>query len=191
MRNLVVGQVGIRRITKPLRTNGGGVVPRDDKRSARDGRQWPRRDLLEVSRSMSLDRGSKAKPAHQQRFTTETTTAALATPPIVGRSSHFFRMGLACEKAQEKPKLSLINQRQQRIRVSPILHGIQMTMWGEVAELMEDLLQHICYCPPSLKAWKLLLGQTRMLLTLNVLTKAYQQKISFHLVGSSTASSTP
>ena len=56
LRNLVVGKkVDTSDHQGPLRTNGGGVVPRDDKRSARDGRQWPRRDLLEVCLSMSLD----------------------------------------------------------------------------------------------------------------------------------------
>ena len=54
----------------PLRTNRGRAVPWTDERAARDGRQWSRRDLLEVCRSMSLDRravvGSADETSHKQ-----------------------------------------------------------------------------------------------------------------------------
>ena len=54
---------------------------------------------------------------------------------------------------------------------------IQMTMWGEVAELMEDLATAHCYCEyTKLEDLEGLLGQTRILPTLNVLTKAQSVK---------------
>ena len=65
LRGLVVGKkVGIQRITKD---SYGRTVAElfvwGDERSAGDGRHWSRRGLLEVCRSMSLDRGSVMGPA--------------------------------------------------------------------------------------------------------------------------------
>ena len=50
----------------PLRTNRGRAVPWTDERAARDGRQWSRRDLLEVCRSMSLDKRGVMDPEVQR-----------------------------------------------------------------------------------------------------------------------------
>ena len=88
-------------------------------------------------------------------------------------------MGVGMYK-EEKPKLS--TDQSETLATYSEFHqscmDIQMTMWGEVAELMEDLATaHTATAnTPSLRAWKLLLGQTRMLLTLNVQTKAQLAK---------------
>ena len=107
-----------------LRTNGGGVVPRDDKRSARDGRgsQWPRRDLLEVSRSMSLDRGSIRDRRHQQNH--DMKRLLLLLVPLVLADPAIAFDGGWYEK-EEKPELSTDQSETlgNVFRVSPILHG--------------------------------------------------------------------
>ena len=76
---------------------------------------------------------------------------------------------------EEKPELST-DQSETLAKYSEFHQScmdIQMTMWGEVAELMEDLVQHTATAnTPSWKTWKVLLGQIRMLLILNVPTKA-------------------
>ena len=62
---------------------------------------------------------------------------------------------------EEKPKLST-DQSETLGKYSEFHQScmdIQMTMWGEVAALMEDLATAHCYCEyTSLKTWKVLLG---------------------------------
>ena len=54
---------------------------------------------------------------------------------------------------------------------------IQMTMWGEVAELMEDLATAHCYCEyTKLESLETVFGLTGMMLTLHVPTKALLAK---------------
>ena len=88
---------------------------------------------------------------------------------------------------RKKLKFLLISQKHILAKYSEFHQScmdIQMTMWGEVAELMEDLATAHCYCEyTKLEGLEILLGQTGMRLKLNVLTKAQLVKKKLSSVG--------
>ena len=80
---------------------------------------------------------------------------------------------------EEKPELS--TGRSETLAKYSEFHqscmDIQMTMWGEVAELMEDLATAHCYCEyTKLEDLESITWADKMLPTLNVLTKAQSVK---------------
>ena len=94
---------------------------------------------------MSLDRGSIRDRRHQQNH--DVKRLLLLLVPLVLADPAIAFDGGWYEK-EEKPKLS--TDQSETLATYSEFHqscmDIQMTMWGEVAELMEDLATAHCYC---------------------------------------------
>ena len=121
---------------------------------------------------MFLDRGAIGDRRIQQNH--DMKRLLLLLVPLVLADPAIAFDGGWYEK-EEKPELST-DQSETLAKYSEFHQScmdIHMTMWGEVAELMEDLGTAHCYCEyTKLEDLETLLGQTRMLLILNVPTKA-------------------
>jgi len=94
---------------------------------------------------MSLDRGSVRDRRHQQNH--DMKRLLLLLVPLALAEPAFAFNGGWYEK-REKPELS--TDQPETLATYSEFHqscmDIQMTMWGEVAELMEDLATAHCYC---------------------------------------------
>ena len=94
---------------------------------------------------------------------------------------------------KEKPKLST-DQSETLGKYSEFHQScidIQMTMWGEVAELMEDLSTAHCYCEyTKLEDLESITWADQNAADIECANQGTISKKSFHLVGSSTTPST-